>query len=249
MPFGHDRGLERSDYIANSGENLPTKERILSVCVKLFLEQGYKKTKVSDITRLANVSNSSFQHFFRAKDGVLTELVRFMFSNQFNVARLIAGEELPPPYVYAVETAIQMTLTELNENLREIYIEAYTHEEALDYIQKTVSKELYRIFGSYQPQMTEADFYALDLGTSGLMRGYMARPCDEEFTLEKKLRAFMLTSLRVYQLPEEEVQKITAFVLGLDIRSISQQVMGELFKALSMRFEFSLSGLKESVTF
>ena len=106
--------------------SLPAKKRILTICVKLFLEKGYKKTTMAEIVEKANVSYSSFQNIFRAKDGVLTELVAFMFSNQFAMARGAAGEHLPPVYVYAVETAIQMTLTELNENLREIYIEAYT---------------------------------------------------------------------------------------------------------------------------
>lgn len=36
-----------------------------------------------------------------------------------------------------------MTLTELNENLREIYIEAYTQKEACEYIQRETAKELY----------------------------------------------------------------------------------------------------------
>ena len=54
----------------------------------------------------------------------MTELVEFMFSNQFAMACSMTGTQLPPVHVYAVETAIQMTLTELNENLREIYIEA-----------------------------------------------------------------------------------------------------------------------------
>ena len=102
--------------------------------LKLFLEQGYKKTTVAQIVHEAGVSNSTFQKIFRAKDGVLTELVEFMFGNQFAMARQTAGQTLPPIYVYAVETAIQMTLTELNENLREIYLEAYTQNEASEYI-------------------------------------------------------------------------------------------------------------------
>ena len=97
---------------------MPSKKRILTVCVKLFLEQGYKKTTVAQIVHEAGVSNSTFQNIFRAKDGVLTDLVEFMFGNQFAMARQTAGQTLPPIYVYAVETAIQMTLTELNENLR-----------------------------------------------------------------------------------------------------------------------------------
>ena len=226
--------------IAITNASLPSKKRILTVCVKLFLEQGYKKTTVAQIVQQASVSNSIFQNIFRAKDGVLTELVAFMFSNQFAMARNTAGAQLPPAYVYAVETAIQMTLTELNENLREIYIEAYTQKEASDYIFRETAKELYQIFGSYQPELTAQDFFFMELGSAGIMRAYMAHPCDEELTLEKKLQMFLTMSLRSYHVPEDEIQKIIAFIGGMDIRTVSERVMHELFKALAMRFEFTL---------
>ena len=226
--------------IALTNASLPAKRRILKVCVKLFLEQGYKKTTVAEIVQKANVSNSSFQNIFRAKDGVLTELVEFMFSNQFGAAKKVAGTQLPPVYVYAVETAIQMTLTELNENLRDIYIEAYSHEEALEYIFRETAKELYQIFGPYQPQLTEQDFYALEIGSAGIMRGYMARPCDDVLTLEKKLVCFLSMSLRAYKVPEDEIHRVLAFMTELDIRAVAQQVMHQLFNALAMRFEFTL---------
>lgn len=195
---------------------------------------------MAEIVQKANVSNSSFQNIFRAKDGVLTELVEFMFSNQFGAAKKVAGTQLPPVYVYAVETAIQMTLTELNENLRDIYIEAYSHEEALEYIFRETAKELYQIFGPYQPQLTEQDFYALEIGSAGIMRGYMARPCDDVLTLEKKLVCFLSMSLRAYKVPEDEIHRVLAFMTELDIRAVAQQVMHQLFNALAMRFEFTL---------
>ena len=226
--------------IALTSASLPAKKRILTVCVKLFLEQGYKKTTVAEIVHKAGVSNSSFQNIFRAKDGVLTELVQFMFSNQFGTARQLTGVLLPPVYIYAAETAIQMTLTELNENLREIYIEAYTQAEASDYIFHETAKELYQIFGSYQPELTAQDFFFMELGSAGIMRAYMAHPCDEELTLEKKLQMFLTMSLRSYHVPEDEIQKIIAFIGGMDIRTVSERVMHELFKALAMRFEFTL---------
>lgn len=144
-------------------------------------------------------------------------------------------------YVYAAETAIQMTLTELNENLREIYVESYTHSEVSEFIFRATARELYRIFGPYQPELTEEDFYALELGSAGLMRGYMVRPCDGTLTLEKKLRMFLTLSLRGYKVPEEEVQQILRFVEGLDIRTVAEQVMQKLFQALAMHYEFSLS--------
>ena len=226
--------------IAITSASLPTKKRILTVCVKLFLEKGYKQTTLAEINEKAGVSYSQFQNIFRAKDGVLTELVEFMFSSQFSAARKIAGADLPPIYVYAVETAIQMTLTELNENLREIYIEAYTQKEASEFIFRETAKELYLIFGSYQPELTARDFYDMEIGSASIMRGYMAHPCDEELTLEKKLRTFLTMSLRSYHVPEDEIKKAVDFIGGMDIRAVSERVMHELFKALAMRFEFTL---------
>ena len=212
--------------MAITSASLPAKKRILTACVRLFLEKGYKGTTVAEIIREADVSASSFQNIFRAKDGVLVELVEFMFGNQFGVARKIAGENASPVFVYAVETSIQMTLTELND------------------IHEHTSEELYHIFSPYLPGYTESDFYELEIGTAGIMRGYMARKCDKYFTLEKKLSRFLAMTMSAFKVPEEEQEKIIGSISGLDIRGISEQVMRELFRALAMQFEFSLNGLE-----
>ena len=230
--------------IAITSASLPAKKRILTVCVRLFLEKGYKRTTLAEIVEKANVSYSSFQNIFRAKGGVLTELVEFMFSNQFAEARSAAEADLPPVCIYAVETAIQMTLTELNENLREIYIEAYTQREASDFIFRETAKELYQLFSPYQPELTPHDFYCMEIGSASIMRGYMAHPCDDELTLEKKLRLFLTMSLRAYNVPKNDIEQAIAFVEGLDIRTISERVMQKLFKTLAMRFEFSLQDIE-----
>ena len=229
--------------MAVRSDGIQTEKRILQACVRLFLENGYHQTTMLQILKEAQVSSSSFQNLFHSKDGVLLELVKIMFENQFGIARNVAGAALPPVYVYAAETALQITLTELNENLREIYLEAYTQERLLNYIQQSTAKELHRIFGPYQPELTEQDFYQLEFGSAGLMRGYMANPCTENFSLEKKLNSFVTMALRGYKVPEEELQQVLAFISGLDMRSIAQNVMEELFRQLAMRYEFSPHGL------
>ena len=217
-----------------------TKRKILTVCVRLFLEQGYKNTSVSQIVDEAGVARGSYLNLFPTKDKILLDLTETMFGGQFGVARSIADSKLPPVYAYAVETAIQLTLTELNENLRDIYLEAYSHTEASEYIYQHTSSELYRIFGPYLPSYTESDFYELEIGSAGIMRGYMSRPCDKYFTLEKKLARFLSMSLNAYAVPAAEQKQVLDFIAKLDIRAIAVQVMQELFKALAMRFSFPL---------
>ncbi len=221
--------------------SIEIKNRILSVCVRLFLEQGYNQTPISQIIKEAGVSASTFQNIFRTKDGVLTELIEFMFSGQFSAARGIAGNALPPVYTYAAETAIQLVLTELNENLRDVYLEAYTVRATAEYIHQQTAMELYKIFGGYFPGYSESDFYEMEIGTAGIMRGYMAEKCNIHFPLEKKLERFLSLSLTVYRVPEEERGKIISYIKKTDVRKVANEVMQKLFAALEMRFDFTLS--------
>ena len=221
-----------------------TKRKILTVCVRLFLEQGYKNTSVSQIVDEAGVARGSYLNLFPTKDRILLELTETMFGGQFGVARSIADSKLPPVYAYAVETAIQLTLTELNENLREIYIEAYSLPETSEYIYLHTTAELKQIFGENFPDDTESDFYEMEIGTAGLMRSYMARKCDIHFPLERKLSRFLTAAMRVYRVPEAELEQTVRFVERLDIRSIAECVMHSLFQTLAMHYDFSLQEIE-----
>ena len=221
-----------------------TKRKILTVCVRLFLEQGYKNTSVSQIVDEAGVARGSYLNLFPTKDKILLDLTETMFGGQFGMARSIADTKLPPVYAYALETAIQLTLTELNENLREIYIEAYSLPETSEYIYLHTTAELKQIFSANFPDYSDSDFYEMEIGTAGLMRNYMARKCDIHFPLERKLSRFLTAAMRVYRVPEDELEQAVRFVERLDIRSIAERVMYTLFQTLAMHYDFSLQEME-----
>ena len=221
-----------------------TKRKILTVCVRLFLEQGYKNTSVSQIVDEAGVARGSYLNLFPSKDKILLDLTETMFGGQFGMARSITDTKLPPVYAYALETAIQLTLTELNENLREIYIEAYSLPETSEYIYLHTTAELKQIFSANFPDYSDSDFYEMEIGTAGLMRNYMARKCDIHFPLERKLSRFLTAAMRVYRVPEDELEQTVRFVERLDIRSIAERVMHSLFQTLAMHYDFSLQEME-----
>ena len=221
-----------------------TKRKILTVCVRLFLEQGYKNTSVSQIVDEAGVARGSYLNLFPTKEKILLDLTETMFGGQFGMARSITDTKLPPVYAYALETAIQLTLTELNENLREIYIEAYSLPETSEYIYLHTTAELKQIFGGNFPDYSDSDFYEMEIGTAGLMRNYMARKCDIHFPLERKLSRFLTAAMRVYRVPEDELEQTVRFVERLDIRSIAERVMHSLFQTLAMHYDFSLQEIE-----
>ena len=173
------------------------------------------------------------------------DLTEFMFDNQFSIARTMFDKQINPVFIYALETSIQMAITELNEHIGEIYVYVYTVPETAEYIIQKTSTELYKIFGSYMPDCEESDFYELDIGTAGIMRNYMAKKCDKYFTLEKKIERFLSLSLRVYNVPQDEIKIIISRILEMDICSMANDVMQKLFKGLEMKFNFTLTEMGE----
>lgn len=226
-------------------EKEESRKKILSACVRLFWVQGFRKTPPKQILQEAGVSAGTFYNLYKSKAGVLMELTDFMFSQQFGIAGKLSAGGASPALVYALETSIQLALTELNENLREIYIEVYTQPDILERIRQKTTAELQRIFGPYLPECSASDFYEMDIGTAAIMRGYMERPCDLYFTLERKIECFLRMTLTVYHVPEAQISEILQTIATLDIRTIVDSVMQRLFTALQMKYEFTLTDKEE----
>lgn len=225
---------------------LETKRRILSVCVPMFLEKGYRASTVHKIVADAHTSVSGFQNIFNAKDGVLIDISQAVFEGQFEAARKYVGGDLPPVYAYALETSIQLTMTEMNENLREIYVEAYSLPNTTNYINEQATAEIQKIFSSYFPDFTAANFYEMEIGSAGLMRAYMAKKCDIHFPFDIKLRRFLETSLRMYTVPEKEIQEVIDYILAQDLKTIAADVIDKLFRHLEVTFDFKLEPKENS---
>lgn len=226
-------------------EKEESRKKILSACVRLFWVQGFRKTPPKQILQEAGISAGTFYNLYKSKADVLMELTDFMFSQQFGIAGKLSAGGASPALVYALETSIQLALTELNENLREIYIEVYTQPDILERIRQKTTAELQRIFGPYLPECSASDFYEMDIGTAAIMRGYMERPCDLYFTLERKIECFLRMTLTVYHVPEAQISEILQTIAALDIRTIADSVMQRLFTALQMKYEFTLTDKEE----
>lgn len=218
------------------------KRRIMMVCVQMFIEKGFKSTTMLDIIREADVSSGTFQNIFKTKDGVLFELIDFMFDSQFAMARGISEKD--PVLVYAIETSIQLAIAESNENIREIYKEVYTDGDLSELIREKTTKELINIFGTYNPTWEESDFYENEIGSAGIMRAYMARQCDRYFTLKRKIDKFLNMALKAYNVPSDKIHDIISVVDSMDMNKVATDVMNKLFAALEMAFDFKFNKAK-----
>ena len=181
---------------------LLTQQKMLRAAVKLFLEKGYEGTTTAEIARAAGMTPSSFFRAFPSKEALLLELDKRMFSGQFALAEQHSAAQ-DPVLLYAVETAIQLHIAELTEPLRELYVTAYTLPSTSAYLYRSTAKRLEGIFGDYLPDAEAKDFYEMEIASAGMMRSFMAVPCDVYFTVERKIARFLECALKLYNVPPE----------------------------------------------
>lgn len=80
----------------------------------------------------------------------------------------------------------------------------------------------------------------MDIGTSGLMLGFMLRPCSDDFPLDVKIERYLQMSLSVLNVPAEERAIVIEGIKQQDLRSIAKVAVKQLFDVLADTFDVEL---------
>lgn len=218
-----------------------TRKKILFASVQVFLKKGYEGATAKEIAALAGISSGSPFGMFGNKEGVLRELVMQMFGGQFAMAEHTLGDEADPLFLYAVETAVQLHIAEMSEQLRELYVVGYTLPSTSEYIYEQMTPRLQHIFAPYLPGVNTKDFYELEIASSGVMRNYMAKPCDMYFTMERKVGRFLSCCFKLYEVPSEIYIPIIEKVVKMDLKSVAEGIIARAVKLAEEGFETAMS--------
>ena len=205
--------------------------------MKLFLEGGYEKTTTANIAQAAGMAPSSFFAAFENKEALLYTLTESMFESQFDNAEKLIGSSADPLLVYAVETALQMYITELSEPLRELYVMAYSLPTTSEYIYQNTAKKVGALFKDYVPGAQEKDFYEMDIASAGVMRGFMAKHCDLYFTIDQKLKRFLGCCFTLYHVPQEKQDVVIGAVLAMELKPIAEKIIADTVARAEQGFE------------
>lgn len=203
---------------------LLTQQKMLRSAIIQFLENGYAGATTAAIARDAGMTPSSFFRAYPSKDALLLDLVKWIFVGQYELAQKISGSD-DPMLVCAVEAGLELHTAELSEQLRELYVTAYSLPSTSSYIYRVMSERLYEIFGPYQPDTKAKDFYEMEIASASMIRGYMAVPCDVYFTIEAKITRFLDCSLKLYNIDEAARKRIIEATLSMDLHAIAEDIV------------------------
>ncbi len=212
------------------------RERILFVAAKSFLEKGYTNTTLRQIASKLGGTIGIITSHFDSKEDILAELVKFVVESQFDTTeKLLAGKTEDKLLFYAAETVLQLHITEMSENLRDLYSSAYSLPKTSAILQETITGKLQDIFGAHLPHLETKDFYKLEIATGGIMRGFMTVPCNMWFTMDQKVESFLECVFRLFMVPEEKIREAIAFVGQFDFARIAQETIAGIITFLEQK--------------
>ncbi len=207
------------------------KEKIVKIAGKNFFKHGFLNTPIKAITTEVGIGTSSFNNIFQTKEDILCELVYVVMKKQFEVTtKLLKGKTDDKLLFFACETVLQLHIAEYNENVRDVYMAAYSFLKPARVIQKAVSEKWAQLFKEYLPNHTASDFFKLEIATGGIIRGFITIPCDIWFTMEQKVKAFLECSLKLYDVSQSKIEECVEFVKQIDFEQIAKETIFELLK-------------------
>ena len=203
---------------------LITQQKMLRAAVTQFLQKGYEGATTAEIARGAGMTPSSFFRAYSSKEALLLEFVKWIFVGQYDLAQKISGSD-DPMVVCAVEGALELHTAELSEQLRELYVAAYSLPTTSMYIYRVMSERLFTVFSQLQPDAKAKDFYEMEIASASMIRGYMAVPCDMYFTIEDKITRFLDCVLKLYNVEESGRKEIIATTLSMDLHATAVDIV------------------------
>lgn len=217
------------------GKSFDYREKGLHAAAKLFLQNGYTNTSLKEIADYSGVDINAINRTFKSKENILAGLVAHVLEGQFKAAHELFDSKTSDKILYyAAETTLQLYITESSEQIRDLYTSAYSLPTTTMLIQDTITGKLQEIFGDYLPHLESKDFYEREIGSGGVMRGFMTIPCDRYFTMQRKVAAFLECTFKIYDVPEEKIQEAIDFVSQFDYTTIAKNVIDSMMQELEV---------------
>ena len=90
--------MKITDAVPNSGrverKKEETRQKIISVAMKLFMEQGVAATSMEQVAGLADIARGTLYNYFPVKEAIIDEYIKQKF-RQDNPARILRLQKLP----------------------------------------------------------------------------------------------------------------------------------------------------------
>ncbi len=222
--------------IRNEAETKELYRKILTAATAMFMQKGFEKTTLMDISKLSGVSKRVIIYEMNSKEEILGHLVT-KFLDGVTVASDAVSKKLTDDMVliFVANEVLQLYMAEMSEDMRNLYLAGYSMPKTSEAVLKRRAEMMHENFSFRFPEQELKDFYEIEIASMGIMRAYMTVPCDMYFTIEAKAKRLVTMLLLIYKAEEEKITEAIEFIGKIDFEAVAKKAVKSVFDELEIK--------------
>lgn len=222
--------------IRNEAETKEIHGKILTAATALFIKKGFEKTSLMDISSLSGISKRIIIYEMNSKEEILVRLVTKFLDGVTDASDAVSKKRTDDKLmIFMANEVLQVYMAEMNEDMRNLYLSAYSMAKTSEEVLKRRIEILYREFGNMFPDFELKDFYELEIASMGIMRAYMSVPCSMYFTPGAKTGRLISTMLKIYDIDDERIEEVKEFMKKIDFEAMAKKTVEDVFEELGIK--------------
>lgn len=222
--------------IRSETESRELYRQILTAATAMFMQKGYEKTSITDIAKMSGVPKSKILYEMKSKEDILGMLVAKFLDGVTEAANSVSKKLTDDEVlIFMANEVLQIYMAEMNEDMRNLYLSAYSMPKTSETVLRRRTDLLYEKFGYMFPTFAVKDFYELEIASVGIIRAYMTVKCDMYFTIEAKVERLITTMLRIYEIDNDVIDEVQEFIKKIDFESLAKKAVHDAFKELNIK--------------
>ena len=203
-----------------------TKDKIIRVSTRMFLEHGYSATTVQMVCSELEISKGNFTFYFPSKEDVLALLTDWLCKYQWKMIEEEANDGISSLLAICLELMTMAAVCEENEVAKDFFVSTYQSPKCLGIIHNNDIARAKEVFAVYCPDWTDEQFREAEILVAGIEHATL-NAIDKSVSLETRISGALNTIMMIYNVPED-IRKIKIDkVLAMDYRSIGKRIFNE----------------------
>lgn len=203
-----------------------TKEKILRVSMRMFLEKGYTATTVKAVCDELGISKGNFTFYFPTKEHVLAELVELLCEFQERLIDYESDRGVGSVLSICIELMTVASACEENEVARDFFVSAFQSKTCLDYLRENHVERAKKLLADYCKDWTHEQFVEAEILVQGIDYATIISS-EASLPLDKRISAALNQILGIYNVPAEIRKEKIDKVLAMDCRELGKRVLAE----------------------
>jgi len=210
----------------------PMRTKLLKIALELYLEYGFSATTNQMIVKRANCSPGELTHFFGTKENILCEVVRMVLPTHQETLEGSGDQNIPSEIRYTLEIAVELSMCEQNEVIRDLYINAYTLPKTINLIRDNFYQKSYKLFKDYLPSWTETDFYETEVLSMGIVYSALMDRCSVRYNIKQKIARVIDALLKIYEFSKERREETKKAISQINVEEFAKKAEKEMLKQI-----------------